>query len=111
MTGPSARSGPAPTLPRRRPCWPASVACGPCPAARGVTAAQYAAVAQRAGALIDGRDNSALAAAVHQITALVENCRYESAARLRDHTAAAVEILWRGQRLRALAAVPELIAA
>ena len=87
------------------------VEVSPCPAARGVTATQYAAVAQRAGALIDGRDNSALAAAVHQITALAENCRYESAARLRDHTAAAVEILWRGQRLRALAAVPELIAA
>ena len=31
--------------------------------------------------------------------------RYESAARLRDHAAAAIEVLWRGQRLRALAAV------
>lgn len=37
--------------------------------------------------------------------------RYESAARLRDHTAVAIEALWRGQRLHALAAVAELVAA
>ncbi len=61
--------------------------------------------------MIDGLDNAALAAAVHQVAALAEHRRYESAARLRDHTAAAVEALWRGQRLRALAALPELIAA
>jgi DNA polymerase-3 subunit epsilon len=83
----------------------------PCPAARDVTATQYAAATQRAAALIDGADNSALDAAVGQITALAEHRHYESAARLRDRTAAAVDILWRGQRLRALAALPELIAA
>src|SRR6185312_8562163 len=37
--------------------------------------------------------------------------RYESAARLRDHTAVAIETLWRGQRLHALATVAELVAA
>jgi DNA polymerase-3 subunit epsilon len=83
----------------------------PCPAARDVTAAQYAAAVGRAVALIDGLDNSALGAAVHQVAALAEDRHYESAARLRDHTAAAVEALWRGQRLRALTALPELIAA
>jgi DNA polymerase III subunit epsilon len=83
----------------------------PCPAARDVTAAQYAPAAQRAAALIDGLDNSALAAAVQQITVLAERQRYESAARLRDRTVAAVEVLWRGQRLRALAALSELVAA
>ncbi len=83
----------------------------PCPAARGVTATQYAAAVGRAVALIDGLDNSALGAAVHQVYALAEGRRYESAARLRDHTAAAVEALWRSQRLRALTALPELIAA
>ena len=83
----------------------------PCPAARDVTATQYAPAAARAAALIDGLDNTALAAAVHQVTALAERRRYESAARLRDHTVAAVEVLWRGQRLRALAALPELVAA
>ncbi|PRI15557.1 hypothetical protein B2J96_09170 [Mycobacterium shigaense] len=83
----------------------------PCPAARDVTATQYAAAVGRAADLIDGADNAALAAAVGQVTALAGRCHYESAARLRDHTAAAVDVLWRGQRLRALAALPELIAA
>ncbi len=83
----------------------------PCPAARELTATQYAAAVARVAALIDGVDNSALAAAVGQVTALAERRRFESAARLRDRTATAVETLWRGQRLRALAALPELIAA
>lgn len=83
----------------------------PCPAARGITATQYAAAVARVAALIDGMENTALSAAVHQVTALAERRNFESAARLRDRTAAAIEILWRGQRLRALAALPELIAA
>jgi DNA polymerase III subunit epsilon len=83
----------------------------PCPAARDVTAGQYAAATERAAALIDGLDNTALAAAVQQIADLAERQRYESAARLRDHTVAAVEVLWRGQRLRALARLPEVVAA
>jgi DNA polymerase III subunit epsilon len=83
----------------------------PCPAARDVTATEYAAAVGRAVALIDGMDNSALGAAVAQVAALAERRHYESAARLRDHTAAAVEALWRGQRLRALAALTELVAA
>ncbi len=89
----------------------AVVEVSPCPAARDVTATQYAAAVSRAAALIDGLDNAALAAAVHQVTALAEHRRYESAARLRDRIAGAVESLWRGQGLRALAALPELIAA
>jgi DNA polymerase-3 subunit epsilon len=83
----------------------------PCPGARDMTAAQYAPAAGRAAALIDGLDNSALAAAAQRITDLAERQRYESAARLRDHTVAAVEVLWRGQRLRGLAMLPELVAA
>ena len=83
----------------------------PCPGARDVTAAQYAPAADRAAALIDGLDNTALTAAVQRITGLAERQRYESAARLRDHTVAAMEVLWRGQRLRALAELPELVAA
>ncbi len=82
-----------------------------CPAARDVTAAQYAEAVLRAAALIGGLDNAALAAAVQQVTELAERRRYESAARLRDHLATAIEALWHGQRLRALAALPELIAA
>jgi DNA polymerase III subunit epsilon len=99
--GRSARHGPA--------C--PEVEVSPCPAARDVIATQYAETVQRAAALIDGADNSALDAAVRQIGALAEHRHFESAARLRDHTATAVEVLWRGQRLRALAALPELIAA
>ncbi|OBI52230.1 hypothetical protein A5707_12270 [Mycobacterium kyorinense] len=83
----------------------------PCPAGRELTAAEYGPAAQRAAALIDGSDNTALEAAIAQITALAERRRYESAARLRDHTGAAVEVLWRGQRLRSLAALAELVAA
>jgi DNA polymerase-3 subunit epsilon len=83
----------------------------PCPAARDVTTTQYSAAVARVAALVDGLDNGALTAAVDQVTALAERRQFEIAARLRDRTATAVEILWRGQRLRALAALPELIAA
>lgn len=87
------------------------VEVAPCPADRDATATRYAAAVARAAALIDGLDNGALAAAVDQVAALAERRLFESAARLRDHTATAIETLWRGQRLRALAALPELIAA
>ena len=83
----------------------------PCPAPRGVSAADYAGAAQRGADLIDGTDNTALAAAVQRVADLAGGARYESAARLRDQTSAAVDVLWRGQRLRALAAVEELVAA
>lgn len=83
----------------------------PCPATRGLSAAEYAAGARRAADLIDGFDNAALAAAVSRVTELAGQSRYESAARQRDLTMLAVEVLWRGQRLRALAAVEELVAA
>ncbi|GFG68160.1 hypothetical protein MKUB_56500 [Mycobacterium kubicae] len=87
------------------------VEVSPCPAARDVTPTQYAAATVRALALTDGADNAALAAAVEQVNQLAERRHYESAARLRDHIATAIEMLWRGQRLRALARLPELIAA
>jgi DNA polymerase-3 subunit epsilon len=87
------------------------VELSPCPGARDVTAEQYAEAMRRAWALIDGLDNSALAAAVEQVAVLAERRLYENAARLRDHIAIAVEALWRGQRLRALTALPELVAA
>ncbi|MCV7329642.1 DEDD exonuclease domain-containing protein, partial [Mycobacterium cookii] len=83
----------------------------PCPGVRNATAAEYGPAPARAAALIDGLDNSALTDAARRIADLAGRQRYESAARLRDHAVAAVEVLWRGQRLRALAALPELIAA
>jgi DNA polymerase-3 subunit epsilon len=85
----------------------------PCPAGRGLTAAEYAETAERAAEVIAGRDdgNSAVSAAVAHIAALAERGHFESAARLRDHTAAAVDALWRAQRLRSLVEVAELVAA
>ena len=83
----------------------------PCPAVRGVGADGYAEAPRRAATLIDGSDNRVLAAAIDRVAELAGRSRYESAARLRDLTAAAVDVVWRGQRLRALAAVEELVAA
>jgi DNA polymerase-3 subunit epsilon len=80
----------------------------PCPAPHAITATEYAAAPAEAVALIEGTDGRALAAALAHIGDLSERRRYETAARLRDHTATAIEVLWRGQRLRALAAVTEL---
>jgi DNA polymerase-3 subunit epsilon len=99
--GRSAQHGPA--CPERE--------VAPCPAARGVSATVYADAPRRGRALIDGVDNAALAAAVARIEGLAARGRYESAARLRDHLTCAIDGLWRGQRLRALADLGEVVAA
>jgi DNA polymerase-3 subunit epsilon len=99
--GRSARHGPS--CPQRE--------VSPCPAARDATADDYAPAVARAAAVLAGTDDAALAAAVAQVGALAERGHYESAARLRDHCATAVDALWRGQRLATLAAVDELVAA
>jgi DNA polymerase III subunit epsilon len=83
----------------------------PCPAPQGITPTEYASASARAVELIEGNDNRALAAVLAHIADLAERNRYETAARLRDHAAAAIDVLWRGQRLRALVAVTELVAA
>lgn len=83
----------------------------PCPAVRGARAADYAPAPRRLAALIDGDDNSVLTDIAAHIADLASRRRYETAARLRDHAATAVDALWRGQRLRALADLPELVAA
>lgn len=83
----------------------------PCPADRGVDAHEYAVRAAQARALIDGHDHGPLTAALAHITDLAQRNRYETAARLRDRTAEAIDVLWRGQRLRALSAVTEMVAA
>lgn len=83
----------------------------PCPAAQGLGAADYASATHRAAALIAGTDDTVLAAVLAHIEALAAANRYETAARVRDHAAVAIETLWRRQRLAALAALPELVAA
>jgi DNA polymerase-3 subunit epsilon len=83
----------------------------PCPARQGAGVADYATAPGLATALIEGSDSTALAAMVERIGELAAANRYETAARLRDHATVAIEALWRGQRLRALATQPELVAA
>ncbi len=82
-----------------------------CPAVRDVGAAEYATTAQDALALIDGRSSRPLADALAHIDELAERKRYETAARIRDDAAATIDVLWRGQRLRALASISEMVAA
>jgi DNA polymerase III subunit epsilon len=83
----------------------------PCPAPRDVAADGYAEGPLRADRLIAGADGAALCAALAHVEDLAAVGRYETAARLRDHAATAIDALWRGQRLRALTAVDELVAA
>ncbi|MDH6195042.1 DNA polymerase-3 subunit epsilon [Mycobacterium frederiksbergense] len=87
------------------------VELSPCPAAQNVGADEYATAVQRATAMINGTDHTALAATLAHIGEVAAARRYETAARLRDHAAVAIDGLWRGQRLRALADLPELVAA
>ena len=97
----SARHGPA--CPERE--------LSPCPAPRGIPADEYAEAPRRTTALIDGLEDDALSAVLARIGELADRNRYETAARLRDHACSAIDVLWRGQRLRALASVTELVAA
>lgn len=83
----------------------------PCPAARDVGVADYAPAPTRAQRLIDGAERTALCDALAEVEDLARRGRYETAARLRDHAATAIDALWRGQRLHALVAVEELVAA
>jgi DNA polymerase-3 subunit epsilon len=83
----------------------------PCPAIRDVGVADYARAPARAQRLIDGAERTALCDALAEVEDLARRGRYETAARLRDHAATAIDALWRGQRLHALVAVEELVAA
>jgi DNA polymerase-3 subunit epsilon len=87
------------------------VELSPCPAPRDVTATDYAAAPALAADLIAGVDDSALSQALAHIASLAAHGKYETAARLRDHAATAIDTVWRGQRLHALVAVDELVAA
>ena len=134
-TARSGRSARAPTRSRRPPARPVHRrahmydAAGPLRAARAAlprtrgvavpgrratsSAADYAAApcAPR-DRLIDGADSRRTAPRRCRTSPISpDRGRYETAARLRDHAATAIEVLWRGQRLRALAAVDELVAA
>lgn len=83
----------------------------PCPAVRDAGVADYAPAPTRAQRLIDGAERTALCDALAEVEDLARRGRYDTAARLRDHAATAIDALWRGQRLHALVAVEELVAA
>jgi DNA polymerase-3 subunit epsilon len=83
----------------------------PCPAPHDISAADYAPAVCSATALIDGSHCRPLTAALAHLDDLAGRGRYETAARLRDQLANTIDVLWRGQRLRALAAVAEMVAA
>ena len=83
----------------------------PCPAPRDATAEVYAPAPARAERLLAGAEHTPLVDVLAEVEALAAHGRYETAARLRDHAATAIDALWRGQRLRALVAVDELVAA
>ena len=87
------------------------VELSPCPAGRDVTVTAYASGPVRAADLITGVDDSPLTAALTHVGQLAARGKYETAARVRDHAATAIDTMWRGQRLRALVAVDELVAA
>jgi DNA polymerase-3 subunit epsilon len=83
----------------------------PCPAPRDISAADYAEAVEHVTALITGSDSRPIAKALAHLSDLADRGRYETAARTRDHVATAIDVLWRGQRLRALADVAEMVAA
>lgn len=89
------------------------VAVGGCAAASfGVQdASAYAAQVERARAVVRGTADDAVETAQERLDALVRDQLFENAARLRDRLAAALVALRRTQRLAALAAVDELVAA
>lgn len=95
---------------RHGPACP-EVEIAPCPAPRDAAAADYAPAPVRAQRVIDGDERSALCDVLAEVENLAARGRYETAARLRDHAATAIDALWRGQRLRSLVAVEELVAA
>ncbi|MEE2031548.1 DEDD exonuclease domain-containing protein [Rhodococcus chondri] len=72
---------------------------------------QYSAQVEHARAVIHGRDDTVLARLHTRIEQLAAAELFENAARLRDRAAETVRILRRTQRLAAIAAIDELVAA
>lgn len=81
----------------------------PCAGRQGVE--EYAPAVTAVRDLVAGRDNTMLRSAADAVAELAERERFESAGLRRDRLVALVRGLDRGQRLAALAAVPELVAA
>jgi DNA polymerase III subunit epsilon len=72
---------------------------------------QYASGPEKVANVIAGSDDALLRKLVHDVEQLSTQRRFEAAAAQRDETAGLIAALHRGQRLAALAAVQQLVAA
>jgi DNA polymerase-3 subunit epsilon len=97
--------------PHGTPCALAEMGRCAAPCAGRQTVAEYEPAVVAVRDLVAGRDNAVLRAATEKLTGLAAEHRFEAAIARRDRLATLVRALDRGQRLAALAAVPELVAA
>jgi DNA polymerase-3 subunit epsilon len=97
--------------PRASPCMLAELnRCGaPCAGRQSVS--EYAPLAAAVAGLIAGRADAPLRALLDEVDRLGMEQRFEAAATRRDRLVGLLTALRRGQRLAALAALPELVAA
>jgi DNA polymerase-3 subunit epsilon len=96
---------------RATPCVLAELGRCAAPCAGRQSAEDYAPAVAALRDLVAGRDNAVLRTATDQLADLARRERFETARTRRDRLVALVRALDRGQRLAALAAVPELVAA
>lgn len=93
------------------PCVLAELGRCAAPCAGRQSVEEYAPAVAAVRDMVAGRDNAVLLAATRTVAELAERQRFETASTRRDRLVALVRALDRGQRLAALAAVPELVAA
>jgi DNA polymerase-3 subunit epsilon len=96
---------------RGTPCALAELGRCAAPCAGRQTVAEYAPAVTAVRDLVAGRDNTVLLSAVDLVADLAARHRFESASARRDRLATLVRALEKGQRLAALASIPELVAA
>jgi DNA polymerase-3 subunit epsilon len=97
--------------PHGTPCALAELGRCKAPCAGRQSADDYAPAVIAVRDIVAGRANEPLLAATEKLAELAELERFESARSRRDRLIALIRALDRGQRLAALAAVPELVAA
>ncbi len=97
--------------PHGTPCVLAELGRCAAPCAGRQSVEEYAPAVVAVRDLVAGRDNSVLRAATETVAELAQRQRFETARARRDRLVSLVRGLDRGQRLAALAAVPELVAA
>src|SRR5262249_47390475 len=97
--------------PHGTPCALAELGRCRAPCAGRQSVEEYAPGVTAVRDLVAGRDNTVLRDAVAVLADLAERQRFEAAGTRRGRLVALVRALDRGQRLAALAAIPELVAA